>query len=211
MVSVPKASKIFRSSKEYTFEMYLQREEQAAEKHEFYNGKIIQMPGGSHTHSELAMNIGTAIKTMIRPLPRKYRLYSSDLKIYIEDADTSVYPDAVVICETPQFWGKRRDVIVNPLLVIEVLSPKTQAYDKLGKFELYKLLPSFKEYVLVNADTFAVETRFLEEPDMWRIRTVTDFQQKVSLRSLGIEISMADIYEDIVFPILPVKKTHAKK
>jgi Uma2 family endonuclease len=208
MVSIPKAIKIVRTSKAYTFEMYLQREEVSTEKHEFYNGKIIQMPDGSHTHSELAMNIRSAIKMVIRPLPRKYRLYSSDLKIHIESAATSVYPDAIVICETPEFWGNRTDVIVNPLVVIEILSPKTQAYDRLGKFELYKLLPSFQEYVLVNADTPAVETRFREEDDLWRIRTVTDLQQKVSLRALGVEISMADIYEDIIFPI---KKSSTKK
>ena len=93
----------------------------------------------------------------------------------------------------------RRDVITNPLLIVEVLSPSTQAYDRRGKFELYKLLPSFQEYVLVDTDTHSVETRFQEEPNLWRIKTETDLNNSVKLRSIGVEISMLDIYEDIVF------------
>jgi Uma2 family endonuclease len=76
----------------------------------------------------------------------------------------------------------------------------TQSYDRLGKFELYKTLPSFKEYVLINADKPDVETRFREEPDLWRIKSETDINNLVALRSLGVSISLADIYEDIVFP-----------
>ena len=69
------------------------------------------------------MNIGTAIKVAIRPLPTKFRVYNSDLKIRIEPANVGVYPDALVICEEPQYWQDRRDVITNPLLIVEVLSP----------------------------------------------------------------------------------------
>lgn len=201
MVAIPKILKGQRKSKVYTFEEYLRREEKAVEKSEFFNGKIIKMPGGTDIHSEISMNIGAAIKFAVRPLPLKYRVYSSDLKIYIEATDTGVYPDALVICEQPEFWQERRDVIVNPLVVVEVLSPGTQAYDRMGKFELYKLLPSFQEYVLVNASKYSVETRFREEPDLWRIKTETDIKNSVSLRSLGITISMSDIYEDIIFPV----------
>jgi Uma2 family endonuclease len=197
----------FREPKLYTFEEYLRREEKAVEKHEFYNGKIIKMPGGTDIHSEVSANAISALKVVVRPLPKKFKVYTSDLKIYVEPSDIGVYPDALVICEEVQFWQNRRDVIVNPLLIVEVLSPSTQSYDRLGKFELYKLLPSFQEYVLINADKHAVETRFREEPDLWRIKTETDINSLVPLRSLGVSISMADIYEDIVFP---VKKTLRK-
>ena len=199
MVSIPNLSKMRYPTKLYTLEEYLRREEQAAEKHEFYNGKIITMPGGISVHSEISANMIGALKFEVRRLPRKFRVYTSDLKIYIESAHTGVYPDAVVICEVPEYWQKRRDIIVNPLLIVEVLSPRTQAYDKLGKFELYKMLPSFQEYVLINADTPAVETRFQEERNLWRIRTETDLQKSVNLHSLGISIEMGAIYEDIIF------------
>jgi Uma2 family endonuclease len=201
MVALLKDIKEMRKPKVYTFEQYLRREEKSAEKHEFYNGKIIKMPGGTDIHSEMGMNIGTAIKLAVRPLPIKYRVYNSDLKIRVESLDSGIYPDALVICQEPEYWQGRRDVIVNPLLIVEVLSPSTQAYDRKAKFELYKELPSFQEYVLINSDTYSVETRFREEPDLWRIRTETNIDNMVSLRSLGVSISMTDIYENIDFPL----------
>jgi Uma2 family endonuclease len=200
MVAFSKQARTIRLPKVYTFEEYLRREEKAVEKHEFYNGKIIKMPGGTDIHSEIATNVVTAIKVAIRVLPVKFRVYNSDLKIRIEPADTGVYPDALVICKEPEYWQNRRDVIVNPLLIVEVLSPSTQSYDRLGKFELYKLLPSFQEYVLVNTDKHSVETRFQEETDLWRIKTETNIDNSVTLRSLGVSISMVDIYENIIFP-----------
>jgi Uma2 family endonuclease len=199
MVALLDIPKIQRKPKVYTFEEYLRREERAIEKHEFYNGKITKMPGGTDIHSEVSTNASTALKLAVRPLPTKFRVYNSDLKIYVEPADTGVYPDALVICEQPEFWNNRRDVIVNPLLIVEVLSPSTQNYDKLGKFELYKLLPSFKEYVLVNTDYPSVETRFREEPDLWRIRTQIDMGSEILLKSLGVSILMTDLYDGIEF------------
>jgi Uma2 family endonuclease len=201
MVAILKDIKGVRKSKVYTFEEYLRREEKSGEKHEFYQGKIIKMPGGTDIHSEIAGNMIATIKVAVRPLPRKFKVYTSDLKIRIESLDSGVYPDALVICEQPEYWQNRHDVIVNPLVIIEVLSPSTQTYDRMGKFDLYKEVPSFQEYILVSTDTFSVETRFREEPDLWRIKTETNIENIVNLRSLGVSISMADIYENIVFPL----------
>ena len=189
----------FRKPKVYTFEEYLRREEKSVEKHEFYNGKIVKMLGGTAKHSEIVANIITSLKTVIRPLPRNFRVYTSDLKIRIESVDTGIYPDALVVCQEPIYWQGRHDVIINPLLIVEVLSPSTKNYDRLGKFELYKQLPSFQEYVLVNADKYAVETRFQEEPDLWRSRYAYNVDEKIMLNSLGVAISMTDIYDNIDF------------
>ena len=201
MVSILKEIQAVRKPKVYTFEEYLRREEKAVEKHEFFNGKIVKMPGGIDLHSEIAGNMIATLKIAVRPLPRKYKVYTSDLKIRIEATDSGVYPDAIVICEQPEYWQGRRDVIVNPLLIVEILSPGTQAYDRMGKFELYKQLPSFQEYVLIDVNKCAVETRFQEEPNLWRIRHETNIDNFVTLHALGVSISMADIYEDIVFPL----------
>ena len=196
----------FREPKLYTFEAYLRREEKAVGKHEFYNGKILKRSGKNAIDSEITVNAMTVLKIATRPLFQKFRILTSDLKVYIESINTAVYPDAFVICQELTFWQNRRDVIVNPLLIVEVLSLSTRAYDRIGKFDLYKLLPSFQEYVLINADKHSVETRFREEPDLWRIKTETDINNLVPLRSLGVSISMADIYEDIVFPVKRTKE-----
>ena len=201
MVSILKEIQAVRKPKVYTFEEYLRREEKSIEKHEFYNGKIFKMPGGTDTHSEISTNMAAALKIAVRSLTTKFRIYNSDLKIRIDSLDSGVYPDALVICKEPEYWQDRRDVIVNPLVVVEVLSPSTQAYDRAGKFELYKQLPSFQEYVLIDVNKYAVETRFQEEPNLWRIRHETNIDNSITLHALGVSISMADIYEDIVFPV----------
>ncbi|MDZ7878927.1 MAG: Uma2 family endonuclease [Saprospiraceae bacterium] len=200
MVTISKTSPLFRQPKIYTFVEYLRREEKAVGKHEFYSGKIIKMAGGTYNHSKISANALTTLKIAVRPLPKKFSVHTGDLKIYIEPSDIGVYPDALVICEQPEFWNNRLDVIVNPLLIVEVLSPSTQIFDRIGKFDLYKSLPSFQEYVLINADKPSVETRFREEPDLWRIKTEDNMAHSIPLRSLGVTISLADIYEDIVFP-----------
>jgi Uma2 family endonuclease len=199
MVAFPKESRTIRKPKVYTFEEYLRREEKAVEKHEFYNGEIIKKQGVTAIHSETAANMMASIKFAVRPLPKKFRIYNSDLKIRIEPMNFGVYPDALVICEQAEYWEDRHDVITNPLLIVEVLSPSTRTYDRMGKFELYKLLPSFQEYVLIDTRKYAVETRFREEPDLWRIKTETNIDNAVNLRALGVSIPMVDIYENIVF------------
>ena len=199
MLGIITVEKKVREPRIYTFEEYLRREEYAAEKHEFFNGKIIKMPGGTDVHSEIAGNMISALKVVVRPLPQKFRVYTSDLKIYIEPVDVGVYPDALVVCEATEYWKGRKDVIVNPLLVVEVLSRSTQAYDRRGKYDFYRMLPSFKEYVLIDSKKAFVETRFREEEDLWRIKTETKMENLVPLRSLGVSISMEDIYENIVF------------
>ena len=201
MITTTKEVKKMRNPKVYTLEEYLRREEKAVEKHEFYNGKIVRKPSVNVYRSSISVNICTAIHLALRPFSNPFHVYDSSLKIYVEPINTTVYPTSIMVSEEPEFWQDRRDVIVNPLLIVEVLSPSSQAYDRLGKFELYKLLPSFQEYVLVNADKYSVETRFQEETNLWRIKTETDIDNSINIRSLGITISMADIYEDVVFNV----------
>jgi Uma2 family endonuclease len=192
-------------TKVFTLEEYLRREERAVHKHEFYNGQIIRMAGGKARHNEIAMNIGTAIKYAVRPLPLKYRVYNSDQKIYLESEKFGVYPDAVVVCEEPEFWQGREDLIVNPLLIVEVASKSTAQYDRKGKFELYRQLPSFKEYILVQQKTPLIESWFRLEPNTWNIDTVKDLSASILLRSLGVSISLSDVYENILFTEKPKK------
>ena len=190
-----------RNPKVYTLEEYLRREEKAIEKHEFYNGKIVRKPSVNAYRSSMSVNILTAIKNVLHAFEHPFHVYDSSLKIYVEPINTTVYPTSIMVSEYPEFWQDRHDVIVNPLLIVEVLSPSTRAYDRLGKFEFYKLLPSFQEYVLINSDKYSVETRFQEETDLWRIKTETDIDKSINIRSLGVTISMADIYENVVFPV----------
>lgn len=184
----------------YSLSQYLVREEKAQDKHEFYNGIIRNRAGGTFRHNEIASNTLTALKAAVRGLPGPYRVLNSDQKIYIESADTGVYPDALVICAEPVFYQGRQDLITNPFVVVEVLSRSTTAYDRQGKFLLYQQLPSFREYVLIEQTRPEVETWFREEENLWRKTVVSGIDAQARLRALGVALSLGEVYENMLFP-----------
>ncbi|CAN5313578.1 hypothetical protein BH09BAC4_BH09BAC4_02600 [soil metagenome] len=187
------------AEKKYTLDEYLTREARSLHKHEFYNGKIVRMAGAKARHNQIAANLTGALKYTLRPLPRKYIVYNSDQKIYIESENVGVYPDALVVCEEPQFWNGREDLIVNPLLVIEVLSRSTASFDKSGKFLLYEQLPSFQEYVLVEQNYPRVESWYRLTEHSWDKAVQSEVDGSIVLRSVGISIPLAEVYEHVTF------------
>ncbi len=189
-----------------TLREYILWEAKRDEKYEYHNGKIVKMAYARGPHNEITVNTSTALKNAIRTLEKKYRVFSSDQKIYLPEVNHGVYPDAVAVSETPQYWDDDTLLLANPLLIVEVLSKSTQKYDREGKFALYKTRPSFQEYVLIRQNACEVETRFKEEAGLWRETVVTDPNGSVFLKSLGCSILVSDIYENIEFPKLPVKK-----
>lgn len=188
-----------RSNKIYTHEEYLRIEERAKNKNEFYKGLIIPMAGAKATHNEISANIVATLKAAVRPLPKTYRIYTSDQKIRIEAEDTTVYPDALVICEKPEFWKGREDVIVNPFVIVEVLSKSTQNYDRGEKFMLYQRLPSLKEYIVVEQHIPLVESWYQLEENTWQKTTAHGTESILQLRSLGISLHLDEVYEHIDF------------
>jgi len=183
----------------YTLGEYLHREERAVEKHEYYNGQIIRLPMARGTHNLIAANIITAINVATMLLPKSYQVFSSDQKVYLPTLNFGLYPDALVVCEIPEYWDDNEVLLVNPILIVEVLSKSTKAYDRGDKFREYKSLPSFMEYVLIEQTSYLAETFFREEPDLWRNTIVTDPLGTLSLQSLGCSIRMESIYRHIKF------------
>ncbi len=187
------------AEKKYTLDEYLAREARSLYKHEFYNGKIVRMAGAKARHNQIAANLTGALKYTLRPLPRKFIVYNSDQKVYIESENVGVYPDALVVCEEPQFWRGREDLIVNPLLIIEVLSRSTASFDKSGKFLLYEQLPSFQEYVLVEQNYSRVESWYRLTEHSWDKTVQNEMERFIVLRSVGVSIPLAEIYEHVSF------------
>lgn len=189
---------IVPQSKSYSLGEYLAREERAKDKYEFYNGKIIKMPNAKYNHNLIAMNIAVALRNELRKTTQKY-IVLGEQKIYIEAENIVIYPDALVIFEKPIFYEDRQDLLVNPLLIVEVLSRSTSLYDRTAKFELYQLIPTFQEYVLVNPKKRAIETRYQEAPNLWRTTPYTIDNQMITLKSLNIDLSIDEIYENVIF------------
>lgn len=187
------------AKKRYSFEEYLKKEEKSVSKHEFLNGIISPMPGAKAKHNQIAAQFTSALIVATDDLDPTYLVYNSDMKIYIPTYNQAVYPDAVVVCEVPEYWNGREDIILNPILVVEVLSSSTEKYDRTDKFMKYKTIPSFKEYVLVQQDMCRVETFYREEPNLWRETIVNDLDSKIQLASLGVSIDLKKIYKNIKF------------
>lgn len=139
--------------KKYTIEEYYRREEKSVHKHEYHAGKIIRMSGGTTKYSRLKVKAIYLIESFIENQKLDFTVFDSDSKIRIDALNKIVYPDATVVCERVLHFDDGKTTIVNPILVVEVLSPSTQDYDKTDKFGMYRTIPSFKEYVLVDQDT----------------------------------------------------------
>ena len=187
------------SPKVYTLWEYLAREERSKDKHEFYNGTIVKMPNAKYNHNLIASNMLHFLRIALQKKDKKYVVLGDGQKIYIEAENVAVYPDALVIFEKPIFYQNREDILLNPLLVVEVLSRKTGLYDRTAKFDLYQSIPSFKEYVLIDPKKISIETRYREAEDLWRITAHNTENQHIILKSLDVVLVMNDIYENVNF------------
>ena len=158
------------------------------------------MPGGTANHSRIANKIGTLLTNELEDNnERNYFIFNSDMKIWIPSLNHALYPDALVICDEIDFLEGRKDIILNPLLIVEVLSPSTERYDYGNKFMEYKTLPSFKEYLIIRQDAPIVESFFKTQDRTWEETQAFGLEDKITLRSVGLTISLADIYKKIVF------------
>jgi Uma2 family endonuclease len=157
----------YQKDRYYTFEEYLELTEVAEEKYEYHNGYLVEMAGGTGNHSILCNNIGTELNLGIRQSTAKCVTFNSDINVWIPKCKRGLFPDASVVCGQPKYTTERQMVLENPMLVIEGLSEITKEKDKGEKFECYRSLPSFKEYILVYQTIPRVETWYKEAADLW--------------------------------------------
>ena len=190
---------LHKPPRKYTLEEYLRKEANSTHKHEFINGEIIKMPNARYNHNLIAMNIAIDLSYQTENSDKNYQILGSDQKIYFPSLDEGVYADALAVCEKPLFWDNDDLLLINPILVVEVLSKSTQKYVRMGKFDKYKTLESFKEYVMIRQNECYAEVWYRERPGLWHETIVTDIEGKLPLQSLGVEISMKRIYKNVSF------------
>lgn len=190
---------LHKPPRKYTLEEYLRKEANSTHKHEFINGEIIKIPNARYNHNLIAMNIAIDLSYQTENSDKNYQILGSDQKIYFPSLDEGVYADALAVCEKPLFWDNDDLLLINPILVIEVLSKSTQKYDRMGKFDKYKTLESFKEYVMIRQNECYAEVWYRERPGLWHETIVTDIEGKLPLQSIGVEILMKRIYKNVSF------------
>jgi Uma2 family endonuclease len=183
-----------------SIEAYLGAEEKAIDKHEFHAGIITKMAGGTFNHSKISLKIGKLILDFIEANDYHFEVAESNIKIRVEALDKALYPDAVVIFDKPQFFRNRKDIITNPLVVIEILSKSTGKYDRDLKFEEYRTIPSFKEYVLVSQESKKVIVYTKQADKTWILREYAgDEDHAILFMVENCPISLKSLFRGIEF------------
>lgn len=177
-----------------TYEAYLALEAESEVKYEFHDGFISAMAGGTPEHGLIAMNFSTGLNSEIQRNNKPCAVYSSDVKMRIEHTNRTFYPDASVVCDKAEKSTKDPQALTNPVLILEVLSESTAAFDRGAKFAHYRQIESLREYVLVSQNEPMVDTYYRTDDGTWEIQTITNITDKVVLKSLDCEIPMSDIY-----------------
>ncbi len=178
----------------YTIEEYLKLEENSIEKMEYHNGEIFAMAGGTIEHGLLSSNIGTALGNALRKKNKPCLTYSSDAKIAVHN-HKFLYPDASVVCGKVASFPNMPQGINNPTLIVEVLSDSTANYDRGAKFQSYQNIESFQEYILISQDRVLVEVFFKpKNVAFWYYQAYKTVEEVIDLKSIDVEISLADIY-----------------
>jgi Uma2 family endonuclease len=181
----------------YTFEEYLALEEKADYKSEFYQGEIFAMSGGTDHHSLIGMNLGRELGNSL--MGKNCFVFGSDLKVKVDASKSGFYPDAMVVCGPREYYRDRRDTILNPTLVIEVLSDSTGAWDRGGKFLEYETLQSMQEYVLVEQKTAQIDVFHRNDQGFWVLKRYGGLDAEVEFKSLGVSIPTNLIYYGVEF------------
>lgn len=173
-----------------SFDEYLERERAAKFKSEYRAGEVFAMAGGSPVHAELAGNMVVLLKKI-----HGCRVFSSDLKVYAESLNEGMYPDVSVACEELRYQDGRKDVILNPTLVVEVLSPSTRDYDLGLKASFYRSMPSVKGVFLIDSERVYVQTQ-RRNGDAWMLNEFAEWEQVVWVAG-EYQFTVGDIYAGI--------------
>lgn len=185
------------AAKKYiTPEEYLAAERKAQYKSEYIYGEVLAMSGASRAHNIITVDITTELNIQLRK--RGCEIYSGDMRVRTSPTGSYFYPDVVVVCDKPRFEDNVFDTLLNPILIVEVLSPSTETYDRGEKFALYQELTSLQEYILVSQDRIRVEHHRLTETQ-WVGKTFEAPEDVLKLNSIECELPLQDIYTRVTF------------
>jgi Uma2 family endonuclease len=178
-----------------TPEEYLAMERKAQYKSEYFDGEIFLMAGASEAHNQITTNILTEINLQFKKRPCK--VYNNNMRVKVNLAGLYTYPDVVAVCDKPRFDDEQKDTLLNPIVIIEVLSDSTADYDRGTKFELYRKLESLVEYVLVAQDKCHIEHHVRQANNQWLLSETSDLQETIELSSIQCHLALSEVYDKI--------------
>jgi Uma2 family endonuclease len=185
-------------SKSYlTPEQYLEIERKAEFKSEYYQGEMFAMAGASWAHSQVVMNASGELRNQLRGGP--CQPVTSETRVCVTPSGLYTYPDVVIVCGEPLFADDKPDTLLNPTVIIEVLSESTEAYDRGKKFEIYRSLKSLAEYVMISSLCVRAERYTRQADATWNYSEKTFSEETVDLKSIDCHLRLADLYERVDF------------
>ncbi len=181
----------------YTAQEYLELEIASETRNEYRNGEIVPMTGGMPNHNEISSILNAILRLSLKGKP--YSIFVADQRLWIPDANLHTYPDIMLVPKPIELQTGRKDTVTNPCFIAEVLSKSTQNYDKSEKFTAYRTIPSFQEYLLINQYRIQVEHYVKTAANQWLLSEYDDPTTTLSMNSFDLQISIADLYENIDF------------
>lgn len=188
----------------YSPEEYLTLEEKAEFKHEYCNGEIIKIAGGTINHNRISGNIYAHLKFFLKQ--KELEVFMSDVKVWIPEYNIYTYPDVMIVAGEPIYQEKTTTTIINPFVIIEVLFISTQDYDRGKKFKYYRSIPQLKEYILIDQYQYGIEQFAKNQEEKWVLTEYKNPEETLKIESLSYEITLTDIYERVDFSQLEEKE-----
>jgi Uma2 family endonuclease len=177
----------------YSIQEYLEMENEALEKHEYYKGEIFAMSGAGARHNIISVNIIASLHHSLKG--KSCQPYGSDMRIHIPENTLFTYPDISIICGDIVNPKEDENTATNPTVIVEILSPSTKNYDRGVKFMLYRAIPTLKEYILIEAESIHVEQFAINKEGLWQLKEYSNLEDKMVLESLGIILLLNDVYD----------------
>lgn len=182
----------------HTVEEYFEAEFASEERHEYVDGEILEMVGGSTPHNKIQMNL---FGVLLRKFPPpSYRVCSENTRVKVDEPVSYLFPDATLVASPEQYEEHRRDTLLNPLIVFEILSPSTEKYNRGRKFELYQRINSLQHYVIISQTQAAVECFTRQSDGQWSGERFTGLNSAITFESLGWKLNLDELYQYIELP-----------
>ena len=174
---------------------YLTRERLAKDKHEYYEGSVTALAGASLAHNRIVINLISAINSSLKDRPCE--ILPSDIRVTVPSGKAYMYPDATIVCGTPEMEDDQFDTLKNPRVIFEVLSRSTAAHDRGRKFQYYQEIPSFQEYVLIDSTEYFIEVSRRQKDGSWEFEASSDPDGWLAVESMKIRVPLKEVYRKV--------------
>jgi Uma2 family endonuclease len=167
------------------------------EKHEYYQGEVFPMSGAGMRHNRIQVNFIGEVRNYLKGKPCD--VFGSELRVHIPDNSLYTYPDALIVCGVPEMLDNEFDTLLNPVVIVEILSRTTQNYDRGDKFALYRAIPSLREYILINSEKVGVEHYYRQEDRDWLLHEQQALTERLFVHSIDFSLPLSELYSGVEF------------